>query len=305
MKKLFLFTALLGLLVSCAKNEVIQGGRLPIEISVGQLTKANDSQFDADDKVGIYVVNNTNNEQGALGVSGNHVDNMCFTYGGNYWTPDETIYWKDRGTPADFYAYYPYSTSVSTIAAHPYNVRADQSQEEDFWASDFLWGKSANVTPTVSPVPITVKHVFSRILIDVVPGEGYIDESWAAAKVSVKVVGVKTSSTVDLSSGVAVADGESGEIIPLMKSASGTAVSYMAMMVPQTVADNSKLIVVTVDGTDYVYRKGFTFKANTQHKFSIAVNKNDCRVNVTIGEWEIDDTVNEGVAEEENDDSNK
>ena len=95
----------MGLLVSCAKTEVITGGKLPIEISVGQQTKANDSQFDVDDKVGIYVVNYTDDVAGTLAVSGNHVDNMDFTYGGNYWTSSEIIYWKDRSTPTDFYAY--------------------------------------------------------------------------------------------------------------------------------------------------------------------------------------------------------
>ena len=298
MKKLLLFTVLLCLLASCSKDEVIEGGRLPIKISVGQQTKANDSQFDTNDKVGIYVVNHTDNGAGILGVYGNHVDNMGFTYGGNYWTPDEPVYWKDRGTPADFYAYYPYSTFVSSIAEHPFCVCADQSQEVDFWASDFLWGKSARVTPSASPVPIVVKHVFSRILVDVIPGEGFTEESWAAANVSVKVVGVKTSSKVDLSTGVAVADGDAGEIIPLLKGKNGTTVSYMAMMVPQEIADNSKLIVISIDGNNYEYRKGFTFRANTQHKFSIAVNKTEGSVNVMIGEWDIDDVVNEGVAEE-------
>ena len=71
------------------------------------------------------------------------------------------------------------------------------------------------------------------------------------------------------------------------------------MIVPQTIADKSKLIVVTVDGTEYVYRAGMTFKANTQHRFVIPVNKKGGNVDVTIGEWEMDENINEGNAEEE------
>jgi hypothetical protein len=130
--------------------------------------------------------------------------------------------------------------------------------------------------------------------LEIKPGKGFTDETWPAADKSIKICGVKTAATIDLSTGIATAAGDKGEIIPLAADA-----GYKAMMIPQQVADNSKLIVVTVDGVDYVYRKGFTFKANTQHKFSITVNQADGKIDITIGEWTTDDILNEGNAEEE------
>jgi hypothetical protein len=130
--------------------------------------------------------------------------------------------------------------------------------------------------------------------LEIKPGKGFTDETWPAADKSIKICGVKTAATIDLSTGIATAAGDKGEIIPLAADA-----GYKAMMIPQQVADNSKLIVVTVDGVDYVYRKGFTFKANTQHKFSITVNQSDGNIDISIGEWTTDDILNEGNAEEE------
>ena len=297
MKKLFALVATASLMFSCSQEVTPDLEKLPINISVGQQTRANDSTYESGDEVGIYVVNYVGSTAGSLSATGNQVDNMHFTYSNNAWAPDETIYWKDKTTAADFYAYYPYSESPN-ISAHPFAVATDQSAEGDFWDSDFLWGKTANVSPTSSAVPIVTNHSLSRILVDVVPGDGFAG-TWGNAAVSVKICDVKTSATIDLATGVATATGENGEIVPLAAAETGTTLSYKAMMIPQVVADNSKLVVVTVDGVDYIYRKGYEFKANTEHKFTVTVNKTGGSVDMSIGEWTIDDTTNEGNAEEE------
>ena len=297
MKKILALVATASLMFSCSQEVAPEFEKLPINLSVGQQTRANDSTFENGDEVGIYVVNYDGSTAGTLAATSNQADNERFTYNNGAWTPDETIYWKDQSTAADFYAYYPYSESVN-IAAHPFAVMADQSTEDNFWASDFLWGKATKVSPTKNAVPIETNHSLSRILVDIKPGNGFTAESWAAATKSVKICDVKTSATIDLSTGIATATGNNGEIIPLAAAKTGTTLSYQAMMIPQVVADNSKLVVVTVDGVDYVYRKGFTFKANTQHKFTITVNKSGSSVDVTIGEWTTEETP-EGTAEEE------
>ena len=295
MKKLLLFAATIGVLFACSKEEITPADeqKIPINISIGHSTRANDVAFEDNDEVGIFVVNYTEETPGALAAFGNQVDNAKFTYSESAWTPDSPIYWKDKSTAADFYAYYPYAESANTTA-HPFSVKADQSAEENFWASDFLWGKATNITPSPNPISITTNHSLSRILVELKPGKGFTDEAWAAATKSIKICEVKTAATIDLSTGIATAAGDKGEIIPL-----ATESGYKAMMIPQEVAGNSKLIVVTVDGVDYAYRKGFTFRANTQHKFSITVNQTDGKVDITIGEWNNDDVVNEGDANEE------
>ena len=297
MKKVFALVATASLMFSCTQEEVTPNfEKNPINISMGmeKQSRANDVTYENGDEIGLYVVNYDGSTTGTLKDQENQVDNMRFTYNSGTWNPDESIFWKDKNTAADFYAYYPYNESVN-ISAHPFSVNADQSTEENFWASDFLWGKTSNVLPTPLAVPIKTKHSFSRILVEIKAGKGFTDETWTNATKSIKIYSVQTSATIDLSTGVATATGNKEEIIPLKTSEN----NYQAMIVPQVVEDASRLVVATVDGTDYVYRNGYEFKANTQHKFTITVNKTDGSVNITIGEWDTDEADNNGEATEE------
>ena len=299
MKHFLLSLAALSCLVSCTSgdDEIIPSPapdpdpvKIPINISMNGWTRVTDTDYESGDKVGIYVVNYQGSSAGALQSSGNHVDNMCFTYTNN-WTPESDIYWQDETTKADFYCYYPYGTP-SDITAHPFSVKTDQSQQADYKASEFLWGKASGVSPTANAVPIITNRSMSNMLIYVAPGKGFTEETLAAATKSVRICNVKSSATVDLRTGVATATGSATEIIPYNE---GT--YYRALLVPQTVADGSNLITITVDGVDYTLAKGFTFKANTQHKFTVTINKASSGVDIGVGNWEVDDTDNGGAAE--------
>lgn len=298
MKKIFMLAGIAAIMFSCMTEEEATQSleQIPINISVNQQTRANDSTYENGDEIGLFVVNHEASTTGELLSEGNHADNAKFTYNDGIWTPIENLFWKDQNTAADFYAYYPYSESVN-IAAQPFEVKANQSQEADFWASDFLWGKTVNVVPTPNPVNIKTTHSLSRVIINIKPGKGFTAETWAAAEKSVKICNIQTAATIDLSTGVATASGDKGEIIPF---ATTEGASYKAMMVPQEIKDNSKFVVITVDGIDYIYRNGYIFKANTQHEFTVTVNRTEGSVNITIGEWEIDESLNEGIAEVEN-----
>ena len=299
MKHFLLSLAALSCLVSCTSgdDEIIPSPapdpdpvKIPINISMNGWTRVTDTDYESGDKVGIYVVNYQGSSAGTFQSSGNHVDNMCFTYTNN-WTPESDIYWQDETTKADFYCYYPYGTP-SDITAHPFSVKTDQSQQADYKASEFLWGKASGVSPTANAVPIITNRSMSNMLIYVAPGKGFTEETLAAATKSVRICNVKSSATVDLRTGVATATGSATEIIPYNE---GT--YYRALLVPQTVADGSNLITITVDGVDYTLAKGFTFKANTQHKFTVTVNKASSGVDIGVGNWEVDDTDNGGAAE--------
>ena len=302
MKKfLFLAVAVCTILASCSKSEDPVNptpdpkpeaqSKIPIKLSIGDYTKANDSAFENGDKVGIYVVNYNNTTPGTLANSGNHVNNMQFTYNGSAWNPQTAIYWKDKTTNADFYAYYPYGTP-SNVSAYTFATKADQSSEANYWASDFLWGKATNVTPTENAVPITTNHVFSNILIYLKAGDGFTNETLAAAVEAVKVTNVKTSATINLTTGVATASGNTTEVKPWK-----VGEYYRAMIVPQTVAAGTNLITVTVGGVDYVMATAATFVANKQHKFTVTINKTSGGVNIGIGGWDSDGEEYEGSAE--------
>lgn len=252
-------------------------------------SRATDYGFEAGDCIGLYVVNYNGTAAGSLGNTGNHVDNMRFTYNGT-WVPDVPIYWADNETHADFYLYYPYAT-VTSITAHPFEVRADQSAEAAYKASDLMVGKTTNVAPSAGATVIPVNHVMSRIIISLAAGNGFTAESLAAANVAVKVNGVKCSSTVDIATGVVTPAGDATSVTPFFSEG-----SYKALIVPQTLAEGN-LITVTVDGRDFNLKKAFTFESSKSHKFTVTLSKTSNGVNVNINPWTDDGTDNGGTAE--------
>ncbi len=263
--------------------------KMEIKISPSLGTKATDTGFETNDRIGLYVVNYNGSSPQNLLENGNHVDNMGFTYTG-LWTPDSPIFWKDDVTHADFYIYYPYSPDAN-VSAHPFKIQANQSTETAYKASDYLIGKAENVAPTSSAIAILANHLMSRVNISLAPGNGFTKESLAAADISVRINGLKTESTINLSSGVITAKGNATAITPLRDQD-----SYKAIVIPQTV-EESDLISVTVDGREFKFKKGFTFESGKSHQFTITLSKTSNGINVNINPWNEDGTDNGGTAE--------
>ena len=271
------------------------GKKLPINISTNLNTRVMGNAFETGDKIGLFVVNHKQDgSAGSLAVTGNHVDNMQYTYNGT-WTPATPVYWKDNTTHADFYLYYPYTSTISSVDAMPFSVSADQSKEANFKAADLLIGKTTNVAPTEAAVKIDAKHVMSQIAIKLVAGNGFTDASLKAAKLTVQVNRLKTNATANLSTGVVTAKGDDQNITPLKESDN----NYKAIIVPQAVGEGN-LITVNVDGRDFNLSKSsqFTaFEAGRKYQFTVTLSKTSNGVNVSISKWEDDGIDYGGTAE--------
>ena len=303
MKPYFIIGLLSIVLFSCSSSDSVieteppptPTEKLPINISSSVSSSAIDLAFEVGDSIGLYVVNhNADGSVAALQVSGNYVDNMQYTYN-TAWTPVTQTYWIDNSTLADFYLYYPYTSSVSSIEAMPYSVKANQSQLSDYKSSVLMIGKTIGVAPKLSPVRIGAKHVMSQITINLVVGNGFTNATLAAAKISVKVNRLKTKATANLATGAVTAIGDDTDIIPF-KVANN---SYKAIVVPQAVGEGN-LITVNVDGRNFYLPKtsNFTgFEAGKKHNFNVTLSKTSNGVNVNISKWEDDGNDYGGTAE--------
>ncbi len=268
--------------------------KIPINISTSVTSRATDNAFEANDNIGIFVVNhNADGTAAALQPTGNHVDNMKYTYNGT-WTPATQTYWKDNTTHADFYMYYPYTSSVTSVDAMPFSVNTDQSNIADYKAADLMIGKTTDVTPTANAVKLDAKHVMSQMVITLVAGNGFTEASLAASQVSVKINRLKTQATANLATGAVTAKGNDADITPLKEN--GT---YKAIIVPQTVGDGN-IITVNVDGRDFNLAKSSNFTAfnsGQKYKFTVTLSKTSNGVNVNITKWEDDGIDHGGTAE--------
>ena len=303
MKPYFMIGLLSIVLFSCSSSDSVieteppptPTEKLPINISSSVSSSAIDLAFEVGDSIGLYVVNhNADGSAVPLQVSGNYVDNMQYTYN-TTWTPATQTYWIDNSTHADFYLYYPYTSSVISIEAMPYSVKANQSQLSDYKSSFLMIGKAIGVAPKLSPVRIGAKHVMCLITINLVVGNGFTNATLAAAKISVKVNNLKTKATANLATGDLTAIGDDTDIIPFKVANK----SYKAIVVPQAVGEGN-LITVNVDGRNFDLPKTTNFRgfeAGKKHNFNVTLSKTSNGVNVNITEWEDDGNDYGGTAE--------
>ena len=222
------------------------------EIYQQPATRVTTDGFCTGDEVGLYLVNYDGETPGTLKVEDNQADNVRFTYDENgNWVSEYDIFYKDNETNVDMYGYYPYSEPTS-IEAYPFEVARDQSkgvehgQMAAYEASDFLWAKTKNVTPTASKVILSFHHQMSAARVRFSQGEGWTDAAeFAAVKKEVLVTNTIRKSTIDLSTGVVTPVGEAPltGIIPMADYD-----EFRAIVVPQTVAAGTTLLTITVDG---------------------------------------------------------
>lgn len=273
------------LFVGCVRETLRQDShgetiiRLSGNVTQSYQTKADAAGFADGDRIGVYVVDYNGNEAGELRNDGNRADNVWFEFnaGSGSWTSAHDIYWKDSHTHADIYGYYPF-TSVADVSALPFEVRRNQAEEtidgmlSGYEASDFLWGKTADVAPTSDVVQISFSHRLSMIRVVLEEGSGFASGEWDEAGKSVLVTGICRAADIDLATGTAYVKGNSdgSGIIPY-----GHDGAWRAVVIPQTVSAGTPLVSITVDGTPYKFSRDedFTFVPSRQHNFTITVNK--------------------------------
>lgn len=296
MKKVLAFAAFAAFMAACQSVAVEPAQPeqnpaeelLPMNISLDVATKVTDYEYEYDDKVGLYVVNQPN----SLSSFDNHYNNIQLTY--QYaWNPSQDMYWYDKTTYTDFYCYYPYTSYVGDVNSMSFNVATDQRDLNSLKASDFAWGKATGVYPTQDPVSIQTNHIMSSIKVYLEPGDGFTYESFSSANISVSLRGVRNNAQIDLESGSVSAVGNCGEMYLYCDSD-----CFRGIMVPQYAYEyEGFMIVVNVNGSEYKLKKDFEFQSGRRHRFTVKVNKTGNGVNVGIGGWDEDEGDNGGTAE--------
>ena len=291
MKHRYLHTLLASLtalaIASCATDTLPQsqeggsGGPLTLWAEIEQLavTRVNDEGFADGDRMGVYVVDYEGDQPGTLRVNGNRANNVQHTLDAatGTWSPASPIYWKDKHTHVDIYSYYPMGHPQS-IDLYPFDVQADQSQEASeagmgsYEASDFLWGKSADMAPTTSSIHMAMHHRMACARVTLVMGEGFNAEGWAGMEKSLQLTNLVRKSTIDLATGIVTPRGEPEKTAttPLH-----TGNEWRAIVVPQTVKAGTSMMDITLDGRPYRFarQEDFTFQPGRMSNFTIKVDR--------------------------------
>ena len=292
-----LLASLLGISCRQTTHEQPQPSGQPIRINAVCVPSENavldnDTAFEDGDRAGLYVVNRINGKMESLLPSGNHIDNMRFTYHGT-WTPSQPIYWMDEQTKADFHLYYPYSSEMDNPRYWTVNVPTDQSTEATMLQADVLVGHAYNVAPTSQAVEIKARHIMSRLTITLQASQGMTEEKLREADLKVLVNGLITKATVDIANALVRASGNERHDI---RACQTDTLTFTVTAVPQKVAEGP-LITIVVNGDRYTLRRAVTLKQGTWHHVTVKVGAANGNIGVTIGGWTIDNTDYGGTAQ--------
>lgn len=292
-----LLASLLGISCRQTTHEQPQPSGQPLRINAvcvpcENAVLDNDTAFEDGDRAGLYVVNRINGKMESLLPSGNHIDNMRFTYHGT-WTPSQPIYWMDEQTKADFYLYYPYSSEMDDPRYWTVNVPTDQSTEAAMLQADVLVGRAFNVAPASQAVELKARHMMSRLTITLQASQGMTEEKLREADLKVLVNGLITEATVNIATAIATASGTERHDIQACQT---DALTFTVTAVPQTVTEGA-FITIVVNGDRYTLRRAVTLKQGTWHHATVKVGAANGNIGVTIGGWTIDNTDYGGTAQ--------
>ncbi len=308
-------------MLGCAEREDVSGidvHKSPIRISsnypsTGTLTRATiDGGFVAGDEMGVFVVDNDDDgNPGTIMLQGNRASNTRFTMQDDgSWTAPVQLYWDVRGKSADFYGYYPFDGNLSSLTAQPFVVETDQNSEATsaklagYTASDLLWAKKEQVSPTTETITLQHHHLMAGVIIHLERGTGFTAEEWTELDKMLFIKNTITGGTADLTTGTVTVNGE-GQVQTIRPlSYNG---SYRAIVYPQTVDAGKELIQVFIDGKAYGLTKTeeMVFQPSKMHQFTVTIDRSTATgdyictlADEAITPWVEDGEMHEGLVKQ-------
>ena len=264
-----------------SSNEQHDSNRIQLSGDIEQVavTRVNDNGFCNGDVMGVYIVDYDGNTPGTLKVSGNRGDNVRHTFDEpNYkWSSAYDLFWKDKHTHIDVYGYYPFANPES-IEDYQFEVQKDQSTTTSegemggYEASDFLWGKVADVAPTTSVIRLPLAHRMSNARVTLIQGSGFAEGEWANTKKIVLTANVARKASINLSTGEIKTAGSAESTMTIPSRVND---EWRTIVVPQTVAAGTTLFSITIGGVPYKFTKNeaLTYVAGKMMNFGIKVDK--------------------------------
>ncbi len=270
---LLTFIVLLG----CSKNKYKENEDF-INISSYSLTNTkvvliDKISFADGNKIGTFVENNNI-------ISSKN--NLWTLSNGTFETNNQILKPEDA---YNFYAYYPYSETIGEATEMQVSVRADQSTQQNYDDSDFLFASAIN--NTTKNIDLNFKHQLSKIIINLKVGEG-LETIPTISNISIN--NSQLSAKINLCS-------QNGDIsyldIPTIQDitmGSNGENSYKAIVVPQTIFSGNTLLTITTPNKTYkhILKSDFTIKSGNEYSLNVTMHKTGLTINnISIVDWDI------------------
>ena len=326
MKKYLLIPAALMLLASCSndtdiKTESSTTKEAPVPIRLGSsmqvITRSNSQTIQTGDpststpgyltngkKAGVYIYYAGEQESKAMGTGTYGYKNLEYTVNGSagamdYPTGNQPYCPESKSQNIDIYVYSPFisgTAELNTLTAVSFNTQQDQTSEDNYIASDFVWGKKTGVTNTdaASTINVPLDHKCSKININIAGGTGVALSSLVGA--SITLDDVNHAGSIDLTTGTvteATTPSTADLTFTTATAATGTFASdntkncytASAVIIPQTITAKDLTITLAGGTTTYKYSLTKTFVAGTAYTFDITVNAAGLTITTSLSNW--------------------
>jgi len=206
--------------------------------SMRNLSRATETEFEENDKIAVYAVQEDESGNTILKSSGNYADFVTYTYQGGKFVNEQGIV-----CPLDFgvryFAIYP-STAGVNVPTSKFYVKTDQSASGQYTLSDYCTAVS-DVTME-KDVNLIFSHRMSHVIVNL-EGEGI-----GTGTPTVKLNNVNTGCNIDVNANTFTAF-ESRNTVYCTDNGTN---SYKAIIVPQTIKKGSSFITVVLNGKEFV-----------------------------------------------------
>lgn len=197
------------------------------------------------DAVGVYAYDAESNDL----VFGN----KKLIFDGTGWVGDKLCWEKDS---LKFYAYYPYDENIADPAAISFNVKEDQSGENEYRISDFLMARSKDGVKIGKEVKLEFRHECAMIQVEV-PESKYwnIDKKLEVSLCGVGIsAGINLLEDSDASATIEETKGSVGNVKMCQVEKPGDESKnyiYRAVIPVQTLKGGSTLFSYVTDGKEF------------------------------------------------------
>ena len=275
-----LLPALTMLLAACSNNdEQAADSRVPISLTAETLTvtetrtaastELNNNYIGSGQAVRVRV-RNTNS-------TGEWAD-YTYTAGANgeLTAPSTPPYYPiDNSVHVDLVAYSP-SFASSTFA-----IETDQTNNDNYMASDLLFASKTNVEKSTAAVPLQFEHKMAKIVVEVLAGSS----SGVTTINNVTLHRVRPQVSFNTSTGeVSSAEGDLVSVKLVKDGNEGTA--YGAAAIPGQTISGNLLTIETNLGTATYSIDSKTFTAGKEYRMHITVTRAQVNTTTAITGWE-------------------
>ena len=188
----------------------------------------------------------------------------------NGWTiQGGQLLWKSNDATVTYYAYLPYTGTVSDAANYAFAVQTDQNSDSNVKASDFLCTGTQTATAGTA-LDINFQHALSKLNVTLTKGTELED---GLTFTSVRLSNCATATTVNLTDGTTGNTTNSGQTITLYAATPNE--QYECILVPQTFAQSLKVEITDNNGKVYTFtsNKDLTFASGKQYTLNLTVGR--------------------------------